>query len=180
MSSNANRRPSLSRSRARASIAGEVSIPRVSAAPIRSCSTCVSSPVPHPRSTTRPPRTGSTSANRSKNGCDRSSRNRSYCPGSQSAPMPHPSSPSRPPYPHQRPPFPFEVSNWQAAKGHRAATLITPRAASSATSSDGTPAHRCNTSAVSPPCSGIGRPTTGGVIERRIGEFGNFRLPESP
>ena len=44
-------------------------------------STSVRSPVPHPRSTTRPPGTGWQSIRRSSKGCWRSERNRSYCSG---------------------------------------------------------------------------------------------------
>ena len=58
------------------SIASDESIPSVSAAPVRRCSSSVSSPVPQPRSTARPPGIGVTSASRSKNGRLRSSAKR--------------------------------------------------------------------------------------------------------
>ena len=45
----------------------------------------VSTPVPHPRSTTRPPGAGRTSASRSWNGCSRSARKRAYCSGCQAS-----------------------------------------------------------------------------------------------
>src|SRR5690348_13881816 len=65
------------------SIARDESSPSVLSALVRSCSERVSSPVPQPRSTTRPPGQGSTRLSRSKNGAERSRSKRSYCAGSQ-------------------------------------------------------------------------------------------------
>ena len=66
---------------ARASMAGDESMPTVSSACIFSCRILVRSPVPHPRSTMRPPGTGWHSLRRSSKGCWRSERNRSYWSG---------------------------------------------------------------------------------------------------
>ena len=83
MSPGANERPGTSpwAACARASMAGEESIPIVCFASISWCRILVRSPVPHPRSTTRPPGTGWHSVSRSSKGCWRSERNRSYWSG---------------------------------------------------------------------------------------------------
>src|SRR5947208_8407746 len=85
MSPASKRSPSFARGRARASIASERSTPSVSPAASSSWRRAVSSPVPHPRSTTRIPGHGRTSASRSRKGRARSSRKRSYCAGSQAS-----------------------------------------------------------------------------------------------
>src|SRR2546426_4139706 len=77
--------PPSASGRARASIASERSMPSVSPAASSSWRRAVSSPVPHPRSTTRMPGRRRTSASRSRKGRARSSRKRSYCAGSQAS-----------------------------------------------------------------------------------------------
>jgi hypothetical protein len=83
MSPSSNRRPWLASGRARWSIAGELSTPSVWPAPSRRWSKAVSSPLPQPRSTTRPPGTGRTRPSRSWNGWARSAAKRAYCSGFQ-------------------------------------------------------------------------------------------------
>src|SRR6266566_5081292 len=85
MSPASKRSPPSASGRARASIASERSMPSVSPAASSWWRRAVSSPVPHPRSTTRMPGRGRTSASRSRNGRARSSRKRSYCAGSQAS-----------------------------------------------------------------------------------------------
>src|SRR4051812_46132902 len=85
MSFCSNWRPPPAKAALLASIAGELSMPIVSCAESRRCSSRVNSPVPQPRSTTRISGRGCTSSSRSKKGIARSSRNRSYCAGFQSA-----------------------------------------------------------------------------------------------
>ena len=83
MSPRANERPGTSpwSAWARANMDAEESMPTVSAACMRRCSSTVRLPVPQPRSTTRPRGTGVHSATRSSNGFRRSAWNRSYCSG---------------------------------------------------------------------------------------------------
>src|SRR3989441_3138242 len=85
MSPASKRSPSFARGRARASIASERSMPSVSPAASSSWRRAVSSPVPHPRSTTHMPGRRRTSASRPRKGRARSSRKRSYCAGSQAS-----------------------------------------------------------------------------------------------
>ena len=76
MSPRTKESPSSARVTAFSSIAGEESTPSVDLACSRLCASAVSSPVPHPRSTTRIPGLRRTIASRSKNGRERSARNR--------------------------------------------------------------------------------------------------------
>src|SRR3989449_1552413 len=104
MSPASKRSPPSARGRAWASIASERSMPSVSNAASSRWRRAVSSPVPHPRSTTRMPARGRTSARRSRNGRARSSWKRSYCAGSQASRVMRDGSPIRRLDPVQTPP----------------------------------------------------------------------------